>query len=275
SKYFHYNSRLLHKDHYINKDEQYKRLSIKRKKEDPPNIYKSIDGSEKVKLPNPTLKNEKGLLETLLERQTIRSFNDKPVSLNDFSDLLYLAFGAQSCKYEVGIDKLIFKTSPSGGCRHPIEVYPVVLNVEGIANGLYHYSVENHELEVINKQDMIDTVVDMAAGQNYVKGASVLFFYTACVERSMWKYQSPRTYRVLMMDMGHLSQTCFLVANSLGLGAFFSGHLNDQYVEEKLKISFDNEIVLGVSGIGYRSDESLYLGRDLRFIKELNLNNEI
>ncbi|WP_234447852.1 hypothetical protein [Viridibacillus soli] len=84
SKYFHYNFRLLHKDHYMNKNEQYKRLSIKRKKESPPNIYKSIDSSEKVKLPNPSFNNEKGFLETLLERQTIRSFNDESVSLNDF-----------------------------------------------------------------------------------------------------------------------------------------------------------------------------------------------
>ncbi|KGR74194.1 SagB/ThcOx family dehydrogenase [Ureibacillus sinduriensis] len=270
SKYFHYNTRLLNKDHYIDKDEQYERLSSKRKSDTPPNIYKNINDSEKIKLPLPSYKEKKGFLETLLGRQTVRSFNDKPISLNDLSTMLYLTYGAQSCKYEIGIDKIIFKTSPSGGCRHPIEVYPVILNVEGLEKGLYHYSVENHELEVIHKKDMTDKVVDMAAGQNFVKGASVLFFYTACIERSMWKYQSPRTYRVLMMDMGHLSQTCFLVANWLGLGTFFSGHLNDQYVEEELKIDSNKEIVMGVSGIGYRSNDSLEYGRDLRFLKELN-----
>ncbi|MBM7715301.1 SagB-type dehydrogenase family enzyme [Bacillus thermophilus] len=272
-KYFHYNTRLLHKDQYTDINDQYKRLSVKRKKENPPSIYKNIDGAEKIKLPLPSYKREAGFLETLLGRQTVRSFNEEPITLNNLSTMLYLTYGAQSCKYEIGIDNLLFKTSPSGGCRHPIEVYPVILNVNGLENGLYHYSVENHELEVIHKHDMIDKVVDMVAGQNYVKRASVLFFYTACVERSMWKYQSPRTYRVLMMDMGHLSQTCFLVANWLGLGCFFSGHLNDQYVEEELKINFDQEIVLGVSGIGYRSNESLEMGRDLRFVKELS--NEI
>lgn len=272
-KYFHYNTRLLHKDHYINKDEQYQRLSIKKQEEAPPNIYKSIEGAEKINLPLPSFKAKGKFLDVLLNRQTVRSFSETPISLEDFSTLLYLNYGAQSCKHEIGIDRLIFKTSPSGGCRHPIEVYPVVLNVEGLENGIYHYDVENHGLEIISKENMIHKVVDMAAEQEFVKGAAVLLFYTAYIERSMWKYQSPRTYRVLMMDMGHLSQTCFLVANWLGYGTFFSGHLNDQYVEEELKINPDKEIVLGVSGIGYRSEESLQLGRKLRFIKELN--NEI
>jgi SagB-type dehydrogenase family enzyme len=272
-KYFHYNTRLLHRDHYIDKNQQYQRLTIKRKEGDPPNIYKSIEGAERINLPLPSFKKTEDFLDVLLNRQTVRSFSSDSISLEDLSTLIYLTYGAQSCKYEIGIDKLIFKTSPSGGCRHPIEVYPVILNVNGLENGLYHYSVEHHALEIIHKNDMTNKVVDMAAGQNFVKGASVLFFYTACIERSMWKYQSPRTYRVLMMDMGHLSQTCFLVSNWLGLGTFFSGHLNDQYVEEELGTDADKEIVIGVSGVGYRSEESLQLGRNLRFIKELN--NEI
>ncbi|MFJ9292095.1 SagB/ThcOx family dehydrogenase [Bacillus halotolerans] len=268
-KYFHYNTRLLNKDKYIDKDQQYNRLQIKKKTEEPPGLYKALGGAEQIKLPLPSFGQDKQFLDTLLNRQTIRSFSQKPILLDDLSTMMYLTYGAQSCKRDVGIDKLIFKTSPSGGCRHPIEVYPVILNVDGLENGLYHYSVANHTLEVIHKDNMIDKVVKMAAGQEFVQRASVLFFYTACIERSMWKYQSPRTYRVVMMDMGHLSQTCFLVSGWLGLGAFFSGYLNDETVEEELKIDSNKEIVLGVSGIGYRSEESIKLGRGLRFAKEM------
>ncbi|MDF5808502.1 hypothetical protein P4123_14470 [Pseudomonas aeruginosa] len=44
-------------------------------------------------------------------------------------------------------DVFVRKTSPSGGSLHPVEVYPIVLNVDGIERGIYHYSVRRHGLE--------------------------------------------------------------------------------------------------------------------------------
>ncbi|PFL47216.1 SagB/ThcOx family dehydrogenase [Bacillus anthracis] len=270
SKYFHFSTRLLHTDSYLSKSEQYERLKIKKEICPPPPLYKTIPNSEKIWLPNPQLNGKGDFLEILTTRQTTRSFENEPISIEDFSTFLYLSYGIQSCKRNVGIDQLVFKTSPSAGCRHPIEVYPCVLNVQGIPNGLYHYSTQDHSLEIIKiNNDMSDIVMDMAAGQNYVDSAAVVMFYTACLERSMWKYQSPRTYRVIMMDLGHLSQTSYLTANYLGLGAFFSGHLNDQLIEEMLDIRPSEEIVLGISGIGKKSKLAHTLGRDLRFIKEM------
>lgn len=87
----------------------------------------------------------------------------------------------------------------------------------------------------------------------------------------MWKYKTPRGYRIVMKDVGHLSQTFYLVASWLKLGAFFTGHLKDELVEERLCIDKEKEIVCGLSGIGHISDEAQKHGRNFRFRGE-NLN---
>ncbi|WP_270578032.1 SagB/ThcOx family dehydrogenase [Caldibacillus thermoamylovorans] len=271
AKYFHYNTRLLSKDKYLLKDQDFKRLKEKKDKNyNPPNVYKLYSKTERLKLPQPIYKKENSFINTLLDRQTVRSFKENhQISIDELSTILYYVWGVTSCKLDVGIGKALFKTTPSGGARHPIEVYPCIFNVEGVEPGIYHYSTLNHELELLKKGDFRELAVEMAAGQDYVGNPSVTFFYTACIERSLWKYESPRTYRIIMMDLGHLSQTFYLVASWLGLGAFFTGHLKDELVEKELNLDKSKEIVLGVSGLGVISEEVQQLGRNQRFLGEL------
>lgn len=77
------------------------------------------------------------------------------------------------------------------------------------------------------------------------------------IERSTWKYQSPKVYRVLGMDLGHLSQTFFLLATWLRLDAFFIGALREESVEKRLGLDWSREVVLGASGIGYSAAQTL------------------
>lgn len=271
AKYFHFNTRLLSKDTYLLKDQDFERLKEKKaKKLNPPDLHKLYSETDTIKLPQPMYKKDISFINTLLDRQTVRSFKEKhQISIDELSTILYYVWGVTSCKLDVGIGKALFKTSPSGGARHPIEVYPCIFNVEGIESGIYHYSTLKHELKLLKKGDFRELAVEMAAGQDYVGDPSVTFFYTACIERSLWKYESPRTYRVIMMDLGHLSQTFYLVASWLGLGAFFTGHLKDELVEKELNLDKNKEIVLGVSGLGGISEEVQKLGRNQRFLGEL------
>lgn len=267
AKYFHFNTRLLHKDNYLDVNQDYERLVAKKQNIKSPPLYKTYVERKEIKLPLPKFEKNREFIDTLLERQTVRSFSKEPITLTELSTILYFVWGAHSCKRDSGIGKNLFKTSPSGGARHPVEVYPYIANVQGLSKGLYHYNVQNHSLDVI-EEGTISDIVDMAAGQEYVENASVLFFYTAVLERPMWKYNSPRVYRIVMMDVGHLSQTFYLVASWLKLGAFFTGHLKDELVEEKLCIDKEKEIVCGLSGLGHLSNEVIMQGRDVRFKKE-------
>ena len=119
----------------------------------------------------------------------------------------------------LGDDLVVLKkTSPSGGSLHPIEVYPLVRAVEGIEPGLYHYSVESHGLEPLERMSADEAEAlgnAFLGGQWYFATAPVLFVMAARFDRSFWKYRDhDKAYTAILLDAGHLSQTFYLVCQS-------------------------------------------------------------
>ena len=150
--------------------------------------------------------------------------------------------------------RVLKKTSASGGSLHPIEVYPLVRAVEGIEPGLYHYSVEQHGLEPIERLDAVEVEAlarSFLGGQWYFSSAQVLFVMAARFDRSFWKYRDhDKAYSAILLDAGHLSQTLYLVCAELGLGAFVAGAVNDAAIDERLGLDSLAEGTLVVSGCG-------------------------
>jgi SagB-type dehydrogenase family enzyme len=116
--------------------------------------------------------------------------------------------------------------------------------------GLYHYDVRDHALEVISSEATPQTARAYCADQPYVADAAALFIMTGVFARSMWKYQHPRAYRVVLLDAGHLGQTFCLTATRLGLAPFTTAALKDTLIERDLGIDGISESVLYVTGIG-------------------------
>jgi SagB-type dehydrogenase family enzyme len=144
----------------------------------------------------------------------------------------------------------VVKTSPSGGARHPIEVYPVVLAIENIEPGIYHYSVRENSIAALRTGGVADLAVELCAGHEWIRTAAAVFFMTAVVERSAWKYPSSHAYRVLHLDAGHLGQTFHLVCTELGLGPFTFAATYNPAVEAALGIDGVTEIVMYTAAVG-------------------------
>ncbi len=257
SRYFHCSSRTLESTDFLLLEEDGDRLREKAQHNPAPPLYKECPVSRRIALSHPEFDgvgdaNHDSFVEVLLRRRTSRSFEqDRPISLNHLSSILHYVAGATHVGHSAGTGDVLLKTSPSGGARHPIEVYPCVLNVEGIESGVYHYSVKHHALELISEDDDLHNQMPRMCGdQDWTGQAAVVFFYTAVIDRPRWKYQSPRIYRAMCMDLGHLSQTFYLVAAWLGLGAFFIGALREESVEGELNLDWTEEIVLGANGVG-------------------------
>ena len=52
--------------------------------------------------------------------------------------------------------------------------------------------------------------------------------HVARFDRNFWKYaQHRKAYKAVLMDSAHLSQTFYLTAAHLGLGAFYTAAIND------------------------------------------------
>lgn len=189
------------------------------------------------------------------QRRTCRNFDrTRALPAADLALILRTVAGAQGTTKLTDDVTLLRKNSPSGGSLHPIEVYPIILDVEGFEPGLYHYDCRDHELARIRarpRPQLEDDVVAFLANQSYARNAHVLLVFVARFRRIFWKYRySTRAYTVLAMDVGHLSQTAYLLCAQMGLGVFFSAAIDARAISESLKLQPFVDGPMGVCGIG-------------------------
>jgi putative peptide maturation dehydrogenase len=194
-------------------------------------------------------------LDLLRQRRTTRHFDtNRPLPLGPFAQVLRMTFGA------FGVEELapgmvaVKRTSPSGGALHPIEAYPLVIDVEGLTPGFHHYRGQDHALELLiplEKDEARALANRLVIGQDYFADASALVFHVARLDRQFWKYREhPKAMRVLLLDSGHLSQTFYLAATHLGQGAFYTAAINDADIEGILCLDSSARMVIGANGIG-------------------------
>jgi SagB-type dehydrogenase family enzyme len=217
----------------------------------PPPAFGSRTDAPRVSLP-PASPPRADLVDVLRRRRSRRVFGDRPVPLADLAALLQLAGGAVDAGAPEALSEhqTVFKTSPSGGGRHPTELYPVVRGVKGLAPATYRYDGGEHALERVGPALDGEALVRLCADQWWVAEAQVALFFTSYVPRHRWKYRSDRGYRILLLDVGHLSQTVYLLATALGLPMTFTAATRDELVEEALGIDPAVEFVVGCAVVG-------------------------
>ena len=215
----------------------------------PPKIFKNVRGAKK-RLPSLRGFPDSEFIRVLNARRTHRQFAKQKLDLETVSQLLSLTWGVTRYAESHVFGKLLYKTSPSGGARHPVEVYLMSLRVRGLRPGLYHYHSGHHYLTRLSSRVTRNSAWLYCARQNYVKNAAALFLMTAVFPRTMWKYRNPRAYRVVLLDAGHLCQTFCLVATWLGLAPFCTAALKDTLIEKDLGIDGIRESVIYVAGVG-------------------------
>jgi SagB-type dehydrogenase family enzyme len=214
-----------------------------------PKIFKTVTGAEKVLLPTPTLPKSE-FVQVLLARKTHRRFSNQQLTLETISQLLSLVWGVKGYIHTHRFGRLLRKTSPSAGARHPGEVYLMALGIKHLKPGLYHYHPARHHLERLPQAASREKARLYCARQDFARNAAALFLMTAVFPRTMWKYHRPRAYRVVLLDAGHLCQTFCLVATWLGLAPFCTAAFKDTLIEKDLDIDGVRESVLYVAGVG-------------------------
>ncbi|MGV9172105.1 MAG: SagB/ThcOx family dehydrogenase [Promethearchaeia archaeon] len=210
-----------------------------------PDTYKEYpDASAKVELPNPEFQTNKDFWQVITHRHSVRNFSQDPMTSMELSLLLFGISGITRKS-----QKIAFRTVPSAGALYPIEIYPVINNIETIEKGIYHYNILEHSLELLQPGDFRREVADSCLGQRIAYKSAVNFIWTAVIPRSRWKYLQ-RCYRYIYLDCGHIGQNLYLVAEALGLGACTIGAIFDDELNELLEIDGKEEtaIYVGVTG---------------------------
>jgi len=216
-----------------------------------PSAFKRYPGAERIALPPPQPALPAKFTDVLHARRTQRDFNGDPITLHQLSTLLGLTWGVDRWVDTRTFGRFGLKTSPSAGARYPIEVYVAAQNVNGLKQGLYHYSPNKHQLHVLRLGNIKSRAEEFCAGQWWTKYAGALFLMTAVFERTMWRYGFSRALRTVYLEAGHFCQTVLLTATALNLASFCTAAFADSLIERELGIDGLKESMLYVAAAGH------------------------
>jgi len=202
-----------------------------------------IAGGKKISLPSPKHKGNISVEEAIFKRRSIRHYKDGPLTLEEVSQLLWAAGGKT-------IDGITGATRayPSAGGIYPLEIYLVAGDVEGLADGIYHYKWREHTIKLVKEGDLRRELMRAALGQRMVANAPVSLVFTAVYSRTTRRYGKRGEIRYVPMDMGGAGQNVHLQAEALGLGTVIIGSFRDGAVKEILGV--ENEEPLYIMPVG-------------------------
>jgi len=208
-----------------------------------------------------TLPSFKGVLkdisyEELLDmRRSERVYKDEPISGEQLAFMLWSTQGIQDFRGHNNVATL--RPAPSGGARHPFELYIAVRSVTGLEPGFYRYL----PLENVGKKDVaiefIGSFEDdyhkqmkaLLMGQTWGVHASVVLFYSCVPYKSEWRYVEA-SHRVVLIDLGHVGQNAMLSAVALGLGSCCLAAYDQKLCDEALGLNGIDEYTVYAIPVG-------------------------
>lgn len=217
----------------------------------PPASVKRHPGRPRIPLPVSQAATE--FPATLRQRRTHRRFSQRPLTRHELGHLLQFTGGVQLWVADPPAPRLALRTSPSGGARHPIELYVLIESAARMSPGLYHYASDRHELEHLTHHHNIARYLPH---QSWFHQCAAVVFFVARFSKTLWRYPYSRAYRAVLIDAGHLSQTFCLTATWLGLAPFCTVAVADKNIEDDLGLDGISESVVFAAGVGARSDEA-------------------
>ena len=208
-----------------------------------PPLYKTYKKAKVIKLPK-AASGAMTVEQAIDKRRSVRTYTKEAMTMAELSRLLHAAQGITA-----GFHGHDLRAAPSGGALYPFEIYPVVNNVKGLDDGIYHYKVADHALELVKAGDFSGAIEKAGLGQSMLGDADVTFVMSAVFDRSRCKY-GERGLRYIYMEAGHISQNIWLQAVSLGMGSAVAGAFLDDKANKLLGLDGKDEAVLYMQAVG-------------------------
>jgi SagB-type dehydrogenase family enzyme len=179
-------------------------------------------------------------------RESHRRFTASPLSLEEFSFLLWATQGVRAELHEAAV----LRTVPSAGCRHPFETYLAVMRVDGLETGLYRYLPLNHALLFIREVEQLPAqLTAVTRGQSFAGQAAATFIWTAVPTRTEWRY-AEASYKVIALDAGHVCQNLYLACEAIGAGTCAIAAYNQGLVDDLLGVDGEEEFSVYLAPVG-------------------------
>jgi SagB-type dehydrogenase family enzyme len=184
-------------------------------------------------------------------RRSDRVFGSRPLVAEELAICLFDGFGVTGYVDDAVLGRMPLTTSPSGGARNPYDGYVYILNVEGIAPGVYRYSGVDHALDVIAASPMPPAAA-LLSDQRWADDAAAVVFLVANFDRTAFKYGHPSAYRVVLIEAGHIGQNIQLGATECGLASAPTCALQDAPIEALFGLDQMRQAAVYAVAIGAR-----------------------
>jgi SagB-type dehydrogenase family enzyme len=189
-------------------------------------FVKSPMSDEVIFLEKPDLevlaKTDISLTQAIESRQSIREYDDQPITINQLGEFLYRCARVKEVYTHerdiMNIGEATKRPYPAGGALYELEIYPVINLCQGLDSGLYHYQPVSHALCAIadGNSEVEALMFDAWRSTGQQDVPQVLLIVTARFGRLFWKYYSIG-YGLILKHIGVLFQTFYLVATAMQL----------------------------------------------------------
>ena len=192
-------------------------------------------------LPPPVTESGVSVEEAIASRRSRRDFQDKPLTVEQLSQILWAAYGITQPVPDNPQLRGGLRTTPSAGALFPLEIYVVIGNVTGIELGVYKYDSEQHKIIRTINRDVREELSAAALNQLMIRDAPITIVYTAVFDRVVERYGARGRERYVFMEIGHSAQNVYLQAEALGLGTCAVAAFIDSRVSELLQLPAGEE----------------------------------
>ena len=186
-------------------------------------------------------------IESAIEnRETHRSYSDEQISLTELSFLLW---ATQGIKQVLDAGHAL-RNVPSAGCRHALETYLCVLNIQGLDQGIYRYLPLEHKLLFeFTEENLSRKIVQTVLAQPYPGEASVTFIWTTIPYRMEWRY-GLAAHKVIAIEAGHVCQNLYLACEAIGAGTCAIAAYDQERIDQLLRLDGQNEFTVYLASVG-------------------------
>jgi len=185
-----------------------------------------------IKLPVPFYDAKFDLNKALQLRRSIREYKDRPLAMQEVSELLWAAQGITSLGG--------FRTTPSAGSLYPLEAYVVAGTVGELPPGVYQYDPRQHSISKKVEGDVRAALASASLEQHWMSKSAAMIVLTAVMDRTTGRY-GDRGVRYVFMEAGHAAQSVLLEVVGLGLGAVAVAAFSDREVQKVLRLPEEEE----------------------------------
>jgi hypothetical protein len=208
-----------------------------------------IGDLQPITLPEPVFDRCGTVFEALKKRKTSRAINDKTISRQILSDILWAAQGVNRVRGPFGS---LGRTAGSASNSQEICVYVAM------EEGTYLYEPDSHRLTPVSAGDSRALAIGPRQG-NAGANAPARFIYVVEIDRfKNAGFQEPGLYdpeiqkSYYFVDTGLIAQNVYLASASLGLVSWFH-NCNKAVLEKKLGLK-PHQCALFGQTIGYADD---------------------